>query len=121
VRCAGEENVCIRTEVVDDEEAVGAPACGFAEGLAVRVAADGGEEANGALAQEVARVSDGVAEAVDGVHGARRGRHRLHEPSEQQQEHAHRKDLVVHDPPAMTSCRRRGHGHQALPAILASY
>jgi hypothetical protein len=73
----------VRTEVVDDEEAIRAAAGGFPEGLAVRVAADGGEEANGALAQEVARVRDGVAEAVDGVHGAR-GRRRLHEPSEQQ-------------------------------------
>lgn len=77
----------VRTEVVDDEEAVGAPAGGLPEGLAVGVAADGGEEPHGALAEEVARVGDGVAEAVDRVHGAR-GRRRLHECLEQQQQQA---------------------------------
>lgn len=61
-------------QVVDDEEAVRAAAGGLLVGLAVGEAADGGEEANGSFSEQVAGVSNGVAEAVDGVDGAgRRG------------------------------------------------
>lgn len=85
------------TEVVDDEEAVGAAAGGAAEGLAVGVGADGGEGADGgALPEEVAGVGDGVAEAVDRAHRARRLRRRR---QHQQQYHG-----------GQRRCCRRRHG-----------